>query len=532
MHRYSKDNIFLWTKILMAYKKKIAVIGGGFAGIGALASLVEEGCFDPICFERTSECAGTWCYREESTDGVASIMPTTILNHSKEIGAISNFPPNKEVNNFMKHEEFYQYITDYAKANDILKYIRYNSEVVSVKRSVDYNETGRWIVTVKDTISETLFSDIYDGVIVAVGHMNRPKMPNYPGQEKFKGHIMHTHKLKGVQQYQNKNVVVVGMGCSALDAAVEISNVTKQVYLSSRSGAHVLKRIGPKGYPYDYILLRPYFFQLFDIFPSDMISSVFESIYTDNYFHQKLFPVAPKHHIFSKDPVVNDQIGVKLLSGSIIQKTNIECFTEDGVIFEGDSKVTKADVVIMATGYTWKFPFLEEGTLIQEENKINLYKCIFPPHLPHATLAIIGFFLPFGPGIPAGELQSRWTAQVFAGKCKLPSHQEMMMDINKKYEINCSRYPSCEKISVRVDYISYCDDIAFQFGAKPNLYKLVFTDPSLFLKILFGPSLSYQYRLQGPHLWKGAREAIMTSHDRILYAITKKRFSGNSRKYF
>ncbi|GIX93656.1 flavin-containing monooxygenase 5 [Caerostris darwini] len=476
----------------MAYKKKIAVIGGGFAGIGALSSLAEEGCFDPICFERTSECAGTWCYREESTDGVASIMPTTILNHN------------------------------YAKANDILKYIRYNSEVVSVKRSGDYNETGRWVVTVKDTISETLFSDIYDGVMVAVGHMNRPKMPNYPGQEKFKGLIMHTHKLKGVQQYQNKNVVVVGMGCSALDAAVEISNVTKQVYVSTRSGAHVLKRIGPKGYPYDYILLRPYFFQLFDIFPCDMISSAFESIYTDIYFHQKLFPVAPKHHIFSKDPVVNDQIGIKLLSGSIIQKTNIECFTEDGVIFEGDSNVTKADVVIMATGYTWKFPFLEEGTLIQEENKINIYKCIFPPHLPQATLAIIGFFLPFGPGIPAGELQSRWTAQVFAGKCKLPSQQEMMMDINKKYEINSSRYPACEKISVRVDYISYCDDIASQFGAKPNLYKIVFTDPSLFLKILFGPSLSYQYRLQGPHLWKGAREAIMTSHDRILYAITKR----------
>ncbi|GFR00719.1 dimethylaniline monooxygenase [Trichonephila clavata] len=70
-----------------SHKKKIAVLGGGITGLAALASLKEESCFEPVCFEKTSNYGGTWCYREETEEGVGSIMPTTYLNHSKEMGA-------------------------------------------------------------------------------------------------------------------------------------------------------------------------------------------------------------------------------------------------------------------------------------------------------------------------------------------------------------------------------------------------------------------------------------------------------------
>ncbi|GBN84682.1 Dimethylaniline monooxygenase [N-oxide-forming] 5 [Araneus ventricosus] len=210
-------------------KKKIAVIGAGFLGLASLVSLEEEGGFDPVCFEKTDKPGGTWCYREETENGIGSIMPTTIINISKEMGALSTFPPKKESNNFMRHQEFYDYIMDYAKSRDVLQYIRYNMEVLKVKRSDDYEKTGKWTVTVKNRLSGETSTDAYDGVLVCVGHINRPKMPSYPGQDLFKGKIMHTHSLKGVEPYKDKTVVVVGMGCSGLDAAVETSNVAKQV---------------------------------------------------------------------------------------------------------------------------------------------------------------------------------------------------------------------------------------------------------------------------------------------------------------
>ncbi|GIY32933.1 hypothetical protein CEXT_573861 [Caerostris extrusa] len=59
-------------------------------------------------------------------------------------------------------------------------------------------------------------------------------MGEYPGMDKFQGIIIHTHDLKRVDMFKNKRVLVVGVGCSGLDAAVEISNISSQVYLSSK----------------------------------------------------------------------------------------------------------------------------------------------------------------------------------------------------------------------------------------------------------------------------------------------------------
>ncbi|GFY55598.1 dimethylaniline monooxygenase 5 [Trichonephila inaurata madagascariensis] len=482
---YFQHNTVTNHRMMESFKKKIAVLGGGVTGLATVAILKEENCFEPVCFEKTSNYGGTWCYREETEEGVGSIMPTTYLNHSKEMGALSNFPPPKECNNFMRHQELYQHATEYLKKNDVFRHVRYNTEVLNVKKSPDYDETGRWVVTVKDRITNEITTDVYDGVLVCTGHMNRPIMPTYPGQEQFKGKILHSHSLKQVSPYQGKNIVVVGMGCSGLDAAVETSNVAKQVYLSTRSGAHIISRLGYRGLPYDHLLIRRY--------------------------------------LYSLDPSLNDHIGSKLMSGHVIMKPNVKCFTEDGVIFEGDSEVTQVDSVIMATGYTWAFPFLEEGILEQENGRINLYKCMYPPELPHGTLGFIGFIIPVGPGFPTGEIQCRWAVQVLAGKCKLPSKAKMYADIKKRYETNIKRYKPNDKMSIRVDYTQYCDDLASQFGAKPNFLKLFFTDLPLFTKLIFGPILSYQYRLQGPHAWEGAREAIMTSEDRMLFPLTKRK---------
>lgn len=209
-------------------QKKVLVIGGGIAGIVSVAHLKKEG-IDPVCYERSDTYGGTWCYRKEAEFGQASIMPTTIINHSKEMGALSNFPPKKETNNYMRHSELYSYMTDYMKTFDCERHIRYNMEVVRVQKSPDYKQTGRWTAKTKNVITEEIITQTFDGVFIATGHINQPLMPQYPGQEKFKGNILHTHSLKEVEEYSDQTVVVVGMGCSALDAAVETSRVAKQV---------------------------------------------------------------------------------------------------------------------------------------------------------------------------------------------------------------------------------------------------------------------------------------------------------------
>lgn len=506
----------------LSKKKRIAIIGGGASGIGSIAALKEEG-IEPVCFEASDRYGGTWNYREDSTIGYASIMPTTVLNHSKEIGAASNFPPRKEYNNFMRHQEVFQYLTEYYEHHQCEKYIHFNTEVINVKKADDYDATGRFLVTVKDKISGKVSTDIYDGVMVCTGHFTIPKMEHFPGLENFKGTVMHTHSLKTVEKFKGQNVLIIGAGCSGLDAAEVISSVAKQVYLSVRHGMLVFNRVGPNGYPIDYIMLRRYLLAFLDILPIQFCSWYIQTFYMDTKFDSNFYYVQPKYHVLAKDPVLNDAIPSKLLAGSVLQKGSAKHFTENGVLFDGDDNITEIDAVIMATGYKWAFSFLEDGLLQTEDGRINLYKCMYPSQLTHSSLVFIGFINPFGPGIPIGELQCRYAAQIFADKVKLPSNGIMLKDAIERHRKNEERYLPSGYTSVQIDVISYCDDIASKFGVKPNLIKYFFTDFPLFLKLVFGPSVPYQYRLEGPHKWEGAREAIMTCNERLCWPLSREK---------
>lgn len=69
------------------------------------------------------------------------------------------------------------------------------------------------------------------------------------------------------------------------------------------------------------------------------------------------------------------------------------------------------------------------------------------------------------------------------------------------------------------DFVSVLK-INSQYGAKPNLFELFFTDPKLFFNLFTQQSLPYQYRLQGPHCdYEKAREAILTAEQRVSGAL-------------
>lgn len=51
------------------------------------------------------------------------------------------------------------------------------------------------------------------------------------------------------------------------------------------------------------------------------------------------------------------------------------------------------------------------------------------------------------------------------------------------------------------------------------LVRLFFKDPRLAMNCFFGPCTPYQYRLQGPGRWRGARQCILTQWERTLYPL-------------
>ena len=118
----------------------------------------------------------------------------------------------------------------YANRFNFTKYVRFRHEIVSLEMADDYDQTGRWKVRAKNLDTGEQITEVFDGVMICAGHHNTVNEPVFPGQEKFKGTVTHTHSLKTNKGFEDKNVVVVGVGNSGGDAAVEVSLVAKQVH--------------------------------------------------------------------------------------------------------------------------------------------------------------------------------------------------------------------------------------------------------------------------------------------------------------
>ncbi|GIY74847.1 dimethylaniline monooxygenase 2 [Caerostris extrusa] len=133
--------------------------------------------------------------------------------------------------------------------------------------------------------------------------------------------------------------------------------------------------------------------------------------------------------------------------------------------------------------------------------------------LKHPTLAIIGFVESQGPISTIAESQSRWAARIFSKNLKFPNKDIIMKRMKSKVTRNTS---------VMEDYIEYMNDLAEEYGAKPEISTLFFKDFYLGLTCLTGPFLSYQYRLNGPHKWDEARKTIFECSDRVMHPLSSR----------
>lgn len=276
------------------------------------------------------------------------------------------------------------------------------------------------------------------------------------------GKIIHTRNYKRPDKFRGEKVVIVGVGNSGLDVAVEVSNVADEVYLSTRSGCWILPRAGFRGgRPYDTSFLRRSMHLMKDGVSTGIASYVMETLLNRRFDHD-LYGLRPAHPLFYEHPTVNDQLHSKIISGRIIVKGDVERLTEKGVLFEGGQKCEKEvsekevsekesekeenekdeveiDSIILATGYHVEYPFLSKQLRSQimepRSNSVNLYRYIFPVNMSDdpdmmnqdnegdsfTGLGFIGVPNALGPLFPIAEIQARWFVQVAIGNSFLPT---------------------------------------------------------------------------------------------------------------
>uniref|UniRef100_A0A0K0D260 Flavin-containing monooxygenase n=1 Tax=Angiostrongylus cantonensis TaxID=6313 RepID=A0A0K0D260_ANGCA len=240
-------------------------------------------------------------------------------------------------------------------------------------------------------------------------------------------------------------------------------------------------------------------------------------------FDHGRFGLKPEHRVLSAHVTINDDLPNRIISGSLVIKPNIGSFSSEGVIFEDCTEAPKVDTVIFATGYSFGFPLVENGQLIPvKENHVDLYKYMFPPQLsPKNSLAVIGLVQPTGSIMPISEMQTRVFIAALNGKITLPSRKEMELDVKLKHKTVSKEFTASRRHTIQVYYVEIMDELAKLLGCQPSVLGRSLCDPLLAKALLFHGLVPYQYRLQciqGPHKWPGARNAILTSEDRVFNA--------------
>uniref|UniRef100_A0A3Q3IZK1 Flavin-containing monooxygenase n=1 Tax=Monopterus albus TaxID=43700 RepID=A0A3Q3IZK1_MONAL len=457
--------------------QRVAVIGAGPCGLTSVKACLDEGMV-PTCFESSDDLGGLWKFKNPTE-------PASI------------------------------YFRMYAEHFNLLKYIRFQTLVKSVKQRPDFSRTGQWEVVTENKGGQEE-RHVFDAVICCSGHYTYPNLPlkNFPGIETFEGKYFHSWDYKGPEDMHGKRVVVIGIGNSGSDIAVEGSKVAEQVYLSTRRGAWIVTQVSDNGLPLDINYNTRFVHILFQLLPINIFNWYGEKKYNAMYDHT-MYGLKPTHRLLSQIPVFNDELPYRILSGAVIIKPNVKEIQGSTVVFDDGSVVEKVDMIVFATGYNYDFPYLPSSALYKSGHRVGLYKHIIPPNLEHPTLAIVGFIHALGAIMVQAEMQVRWATRVFKGHVQLPSNQAMIKAVEKDTKDIQKNYFVSKLTPLQVDFVSYMDDLAGEIGVRPSLLWLFFTDYPLFKRVLWGPVTSYQYRLTGPGKWEGARKAIFTQFDRM-----------------
>ena len=350
---------------------KTVIIGAGVSGLGMAIKMREAG-IPFVIYEKNRTVGGTWF--ENSYPGCGVDTP----NHFYSL----SFEPNHDwPDHFSKRDELWSYMERVADQYDIRRHIHFETEVTS---AVFDEARAVWSVTTRDAAgAETTFDA--NAVISAVGQLNRPAVPDFPGLATFKGPKFHTARWDHSVDLTGKNVVMIGTGASGMQVGPSIADKVGRLTIFQRSAhwavynANYHKAVGPgktaalKFIPF---YAKWYRFQLLwassdglhaslhadpawpapdqslnetnQRFRDQITGYIRDQVNGDAALMEKVIPPYPPYG----KRMLRDNHWYKMLTRDNVDliTDGIARITEDGVITK-TGQVVPADVLVLATGF-------------------------------------------------------------------------------------------------------------------------------------------------------------------------------------
>jgi dimethylaniline monooxygenase (N-oxide forming) len=390
------------------------------------------------CFEKGSNVGGNWRYHNDN--GMSSAYRSLFINTSRRMMEYASYPMSEDYPDYPHHTQIARYFDAFVDHFALRDRITFSTEVRRVEPGA-----GGWDVTLDNGTTRT-----YEAVLVANGHHWDARWPEppFPGQESFTGEQLHSHYYREPdERFGDRNVLVLGIGNSATDIAVETSRHSRRTYLAMRRGAHVLPKY-LRGKPTDelgteFLSRLPFWFTRW------AFARTLRQAQGD---HGELRPAEARPQARRGAP--DDLIGPASPHRPRAHQGEAEHRAHrrrDRALRRRDARCDRHHRVVHRLPDLVPVPV--ERRLDASDNRIALYRRVVHPDWP--GLYFIGLVQPLGAIMPIAELQSEWIADVLEGKVALPDADDMKRVIEREDRRMRKRYVASKRHTIQVDFHPY-----------------------------------------------------------------------------
>ena len=311
----------------MNKKKDVVIIGAGIAGITTAYYLQKK--FPNITYtiiESRNDLGGTWDQMKFPGVRADNDMYTYGFSFNPWQGPIIG-----------KGQDIKNYINDTAEKFDIKEHILFDTQVTSSSW-----KDNQWVTK---TSRKNLTSQY---VICCTGSRDRnnPHLPKFKDENKYEGKIVHTQAWGGTD-YKDKNVTIIGSGCTAITMAPSIIKEAKTVTLVQRSPAWIInidsQEKSSRGYK-TFEVLKDYISSRF--FKKSLRKKI---IATDPYYNETTTPAYDYWDQRPASSLDQDYFRAVELSKVTIVRDGVSNWETTGIKLT-NGKVINSDITVMATG--------------------------------------------------------------------------------------------------------------------------------------------------------------------------------------
>jgi 4-hydroxyacetophenone monooxygenase len=198
----------------------VVIIGAGVSGLASAFALKAAGISFQV-IEKNQEVGGTWW--ENTYPGARVDIPSNLYSYS--------FTRKTWSEHFGRRNEIKDYILDTVEQFDVRSRIRFGREVTEARwDGADQVWTLR-ITTATGEVEQLRAN----AIITATGLHNRPKIPEFPGQNLFEGQVMHSARWPEDAAIDGKRVAVLGTGASAMQIVNAVAPRVESLLVLQRS---------------------------------------------------------------------------------------------------------------------------------------------------------------------------------------------------------------------------------------------------------------------------------------------------------